>query len=125
MRIAAGLVAVLSVLGLSACSGSGSSSPRPLDDPGAAQVPVTLTDQGCNPTDFALHAGSVVFVVTNPSTKKVTEMEVQDANGHVRGDIEGVTAGHTRSFRVVLQAGATYRVRCPESAPTGGSIVVN
>jgi hypothetical protein len=50
-------------------------------------------------------------------------MEVQDNNGHVRADVEGVTPGHTRSFIVQLKLG-TYRVRCPETAPTGGTITV-
>ena len=117
------IVAVVVSWALCGC-GSSAAKTKPPDDPGAPTVPVTLTNTGCDPTDFTLHPGQVIFVVTNPSpgSKHVTEMEVQDPNGHVRADVEGVTAGHTRSFRVTLEAGITYRVRCPETAPTGGSI---
>ncbi len=126
MRRAAAASVALALAGviLSGCGGSGSSSAKPSDQPGAPTIPVTLDDGGCTPTNFTVHAGDVVFAVTNPAGKKVTEMEVQDPNHHVRGDVEGVTAGHTRSFRVTLKAGVTYLVRCPESAPTGGTITV-
>src|ERR1700736_361962 len=123
-RAAIALTAVL-VTSCSSGSGGSASTTRPTDQPTTPPVPVTLTDAGCVPTDFSLHPGTVTFRVTNPKpgTTKVTEMEVQDSNGHVRGDVEGVTPGHTRSFIVALTAG-TYRVRCPQSAPTGGTITV-
>lgn len=113
---------------MAACSsgsGGSASTTRPTDQPTAPPIPVTLTDSGCDPTNFSLHPGTVTFRVTNPKpgTSKVTEMEVQDNNGHVRADVEGVTPGHTRSFIVALKIG-TYRVRCPETAPTGGTITV-
>jgi hypothetical protein len=109
----------------SSSSGGSASTTRPTDQPTTPAIAVTLTDSGCVPTDFELHPGTVTFRVTNPQpgTSKFTEMEVQDNNGHVRADVEGVTPGHTRSFIVALKIG-TYRVRCPESAPTGGMITV-
>jgi iron uptake system component EfeO len=122
MRLGVTAVAAVMLSGVLGACGSSAAKAKPPDDPGAPMIPVTLTDTGCKPTDFTLGPGQVVFVVTNPGTTKVTEMEVQDPNGHVRADVEGVTPGHTRSLRVTLEAGVTYRVRCPESAPTGGSI---
>jgi iron uptake system component EfeO len=118
-------VALVALVGAACSSGGGqsASTTRPTDQPVAPPIPVTLTDAGCVPADFSLHPGTVTFRVTNPGSKKVTEMEVQDANGHVRGDVEGVTPGHTRSFLVDLKIG-TYRVRCPQDAPTGGTITV-
>jgi hypothetical protein len=84
---------------------------------------VELTDAGCTPDNFTLSPGDIEFRVTNNASSKVKEMEVQSEAGHVIGDVEGVTPGHTRSFVVNLKVG-TYRVRCPEDAPTGGSITV-
>lgn len=116
------LLVVTAVLAIAACgeNESGHTVPTDVSTP---VVAVTLADTGCNPTDFTLGPGPVIFRVTNPGAK-VTEMEVQDAQGHVINDVEGVTAGHTRSFVVNLISGTTYRVRCPETAKTGGQITV-
>jgi iron uptake system component EfeO len=108
-----------------ACSNNDDEGKAVPDDPAAPSVAVTLTDTGCEPTSFDLPAGDVVFKVANGGTTKVKEMEVQDANGHLRGDVEGVQPGQTRSFVVTLEPGMTYRVRCPEDAPTGGTITVH
>ena len=85
---------------------------------------VTLSDAGCNPDSFTLHPGVVVFKVTNSGSTSVKEMEIQDGQGHVRGDVEGVEPGTTRSFVVDLKTG-TYRVRCPQTATHGGTITVS
>jgi len=117
-----GLAALAS---LAAC-GDSTASPAPTLDPNApppTTIPVTLTDAGCSPQDFTLKPGTVVFAVTNPGSTKVKEMEIQDAAGHVRGDVEGVGVGTTRSLIIELKPG-TYRVRCPEDAATGGTITV-
>jgi iron uptake system component EfeO len=119
------VLVALAVLALGACSGDDTKSKAVPDDPAAPTIAVTLTDAGCQPSSFDLPAGDVVFTVTNSGTTKVKEMEVQDANGHLRGDVEGVQPGQTRSFVVTLKLGNTYRVRCPEDAPTGGTITVH
>ena len=103
-------------------SSHGAPTTRPADQPGPPVVRVNITEAGCVPTNFTLQPGDVVFSVTNTGTK-VAEMEVQWPNGHVKGDVEGIQPGHTRSLAVNLQVG-TYRVRCPESARTGGTITV-
>jgi uncharacterized cupredoxin-like copper-binding protein len=108
---------------VASCGSSDKPTARPTDDPGPPMINVKLTDSGCVPENFTLRAGDVEFRVTNVGAEEVTEMEVQDSDGHVRGDVEGVEPGHTRSFVVALQVG-TYRVRCPEEAPTGGTITV-
>jgi iron uptake system component EfeO len=108
---------------ISACGSSDKPTARPSDDPGPPVVAVTLTDAGCVPDNFNLHPGDVEFRVTNSGTTKTKEMEVQDPDGHVRGDVEGVQPGKTRSFTMKLNVG-TYRVRCPEDAPAGGTITV-
>ncbi len=119
----AGLSAVFAISLMAGCSSSDKPSARPKDDPGPPVINVKLTKQGCVPQNFNLHPGDVEFRVTREGSDAVTEMEVQNPNGHVRGDVEGVLAGKTRSFVVTLEVG-TYRVRCPEEAPTGGTITV-
>jgi iron uptake system component EfeO len=126
LRATVRLAAALAVGGLVGCGGASSHATptsRPADQPGPPIIPVDLTDAGCVPTSFTLRPGDVVFAVTNTGTKKVTEMEVQWPNGHVKGDVEGVQPGHSRSLALKLAVG-TYRVRCPQSAPTGGTITV-
>jgi hypothetical protein len=121
------IVALVGGAGLLAgCGGASSHSApttRPADQPAPPAIPVSLTDTGCVPTTFTVHPGDVVFAVTNTGATKVTEMEVQWPDGHVKGDVEGVQPGHTRSLLVNLQIG-TYRVRFPEMAPSGGTITV-
>jgi len=107
---------------IAACGSSDKPAARPSDDPGPPVVAVELTDAGCVPENFNLHPGDVEFRVTNRGSKN-SEMEVQDTDGHVRGDVEGVQPEHTRSFVMELKVG-TYLVRCPEDATTGGKITV-
>jgi hypothetical protein len=109
---------------MSGCSSS-SNEPavRPTDQPAPPVYAVRLTDAGCEPNRFTVHPGLVEFRVTNGGTDKVEEMEVQTADGHVVNDVEGVRPGTTRSFVVKLRVGQ-YRMRCPEDAPTGGTITV-
>jgi iron uptake system component EfeO len=89
----------------------------------APVVPVKLSDAGCTPSNFSLHPGTIIFSVTNTGSTTVEEMEVDDEQGHVRGDVEGVQPGQTRSFVVDLAAG-TYEVRCPQQATTFGTLTV-
>jgi iron uptake system component EfeO len=116
---------VAAALVMAGCSHEHDPKSAVADDPSIPSVTVTLTDDGCQPSSFDLAAGDVVFTVTNGGTTKVKEMEVQDASGHLRADVEGVQPGQTRSLIVKLEPGATYRVRCPEDAPTGGTITVH
>ena len=118
-------VALAAAVLVAACSSGKDENKAVPDDPSVPTISVTLTDAGCQPTSFDLPAGDVVFKVTNGGTTKVKEMEVQDGDGHFRGDVEGIQPGQTRSFVVTLKLGNTYRVRCPEDAPAGGTITVH
>jgi uncharacterized cupredoxin-like copper-binding protein len=106
---------------IAACGSSDKPAARPSDDPGPPVVAVELTDAGCVPENFTLHPGDVEFRVTHTGSKN-SEMEVQDTDGHVRGDVY-IEPGRTRSFVMELKVG-TYLVRCPEDAKTGGKITV-
>ena len=106
---------------IAACGSSDKPAARPSDDPGPPVVAVELTDAGCVPENFNLHPGDVEFRVTHTGSKN-SEMEIQDTDGHVRGDVY-LEPGRTRSFVMELKVG-TYLVRCPEDATTGGEITV-
>jgi hypothetical protein len=122
------LLGVSAALCLAAVAGCGSpaatSSAAATATAGAAAgIPVTLSDAGCTPNSFSLHPGSIIFTVTNSGSTKVEEMEVQDQQGHVRGDVEGVQPGQTRSFVLDLTAGV-YNVKCPQDATVFGTLTV-
>jgi hypothetical protein len=117
----AGLVAAFATALAAACGSSDKPAARPSDDPGPPVVAVKLTDAGCVPENFNLPPGDVEFRVTHTGSEN-SEMEVQDPDGHVRGDVY-LEPGRTRSFVMELKVG-TYLVRCPEDAPTGGKITV-
>jgi iron uptake system component EfeO len=102
---------------------SPSTSVRASSGPSAVTIAVQLTDQGCQPDTFNLHPGTIIFSVTNSGSDKVKEMEIQDQQGHVRGDVEDVGPGETRSFVVDLKTG-TYRVACPQTATHKGTLTI-
>ncbi len=126
---ALGALAVIAAAGgLSAGCGSSGSGPAATSGPAtptstAPVIAVTLSDQGCTPDSFSLHPGTTIFSVTNSGSTDVEEMEIRDQQGHVRGDVEGVQPGQTRSFVVDLPVGS-YLVRCPQEATSGGTITV-
>lgn len=123
-----GLVAVAMLFALGACSSSATPKARPADDPKPREIKVTLTTSGCNPANFTLKPGPVLFVVTSPKSNAsgvATEMEVQNEAGHAINDVEGVQPGRTRSFLVQLETGKKYLVRCPEEQRPGGTITVS
>lgn len=112
-------VAVLGVLslGLIAC-GSSSDSTEP--DADAQQVAVTITDDGCDPTDLKATAGAVTFVVTNDDSSVNNEFEVLDGDA-ILGEEENVTEGLSAEVSVDLDPG-TYDIVCGnpgDREPTG------
>ena len=112
-------VAVLGVLslGLIAC-GSSSDSTEP--DADAQQVAVTITDDGCDPTDLEATAGPVTFVVSNDDSSVNNEFEVLDG-ALILGERENVTAGLSGEVSANLDPG-TYDIVCGnpgDREPTG------
>lgn len=112
-------VAVLGVLslGLIAC---GSSSDSTESDADAQQVAVTITDDGCDPTDLKATAGAVTFVVTNDDSSVNNEFEVLDGDA-ILGEEENVTEGLSAEVSVDLEPG-TYDIVCGnpgDREPTG------
>jgi iron uptake system component EfeO len=108
---------------LASCGGGAKPTTPASAAPSATTVRVTLTDAGCEPDSFNLHPGTIIFLVTNGGSTSVREMEVRDQRGNVRGDVEDVQPGQTRSFVVDLKPG-TYRVACPQTATHLGTLTV-
>ena len=104
---------------LAAC-GSGSDS----TDPSAQTLEVTITDDGCDPTDLKATAGPATFTVSNDDSAINNEFEVLDG-ALIIGERENVTAGLSGDVSVNLDPG-TYDIVCGnpgDRTPTGELVV--
>jgi len=114
-------LAVLGVLaaGHLAC---GSSSDSTSSD--AERIAVTITDDGCDPTDLKATAGPVIFEVSNENSSVNNEFEVLDG-AEILGERENVTAGLSGEVPVDLDPG-TYDIVCgnPGNREPTGELVV-
>lgn len=100
---------VASALLLAACGSDDSSSGGSSD---ARTVKLTLSDDGCAPSQSSIPAGAVTFVVENSGSSRVTEGEILDAKGVILGEREHVVSGLSADFSLNLKAGE-YTVQCP------------
>jgi plastocyanin len=89
-----------------ACGSDGSSTGA-----GANKVEVTLTDEGCNPTDITVPPGKTTFHITNDGADGITEFYVYEGN-KVLGERENLTPGLSGALDLDLKEG-TYRTFCP------------
>ena len=105
-----GATAVAGSLVVAACGSSGSTTATSDTTAGPQQVPVTLTDQGCDPAALRVDAGAVTFVITNSSSSR-SEFEVRTAKPSIVGESEGIAAGTTAELDLDLQDG-TYDLSC-------------
>ncbi|HEX6497818.1 MAG TPA: cupredoxin domain-containing protein [Micromonosporaceae bacterium] len=80
------------------------------DSAAAQSVAVTATDTTCALARTDLPAGTTEFTVTNKGTK-VTEFYVYGSDGSVKGEVEDIGPGVTRSLRADLKAGQ-YEAAC-------------
>jgi len=111
------LIAVLATLGLgvAACGSSSDAS-----DSDAQQLAVTITDDGCDPTDLKASSGPATFQVKNDDSSVNNEFEVLDG-ALILGERENVTAGLSGEVSINLDPG-TYDIVCGNPGnrePTG------
>lgn len=111
------LIALLGTLaiGVAACGSSSDAS-----DSDAQQIAVTITDDGCEPTDLKATAGPATFTVSNEDSSVNNEFEVLDG-ALIVGERENVTAGLSGDVSVNLDPG-TYDIVCGnpgDREPTG------
>ncbi len=104
MRVAAVTLVAVAAMAGAACGGDS-------NDPNAAQLAVTGTDDGCVVASTDVAAGKTTFVFTNRS-KQVNEIYVKTSSGKIVKEVEDVITGQTKRFTVTLQSGSTYTVQC-------------
>ena len=98
----------------------GASSDSTESDADAQRIEVTITDDGCDPTDLKATASSATFVVTNDDSAVNNEFEILDGEAII-GEEENVTEGLSAEVSVDLEAG-TYDIVCGnpgDREPTG------
>ncbi len=109
----AGVIAL--ALLLAGCSSGSSGAPT---SNGAAQVKVTLTNDGsddlCTLDQSTAQAGPVTFTVENKSSTAITEIELQSQQ-RIIGEKENLAPGLAASSFTVTLGGGTYQPYCPGS----------
>jgi len=106
--------------GVAAC---GSSSDPGSD--GTQRIAVTITDDGCDPTDLKASAGPATFAVENVDSSINNEFEVLDG-ALILGERENVTPGLSGEVSINLDPG-TYDIVCgnPGNREPTGKLVVS
>ncbi len=98
------------LLGLTACGGSDSDEGTG-GSAGAGAITVEATDTECKVARTEAPAGTVEFRVTNKGSQ-VNEFYVYAKDGRVMGEVENITPGLSRSFKVELAEPGTYETAC-------------
>jgi len=120
-RIAIGLVLAGTLsAGVAACGSSSDS-----DSDGTQRIAVTITDDGCDPTDLKATAGPATFAVENVDSSINNEFEVLDG-ALILGERENVTPGLSGEVSINLDPG-TYDIVCgnPGNREPTGKLVVS
>jgi iron uptake system component EfeO len=88
---------------------------------GAREVPVALTDAGCDPATLSIPAGPTTFVVRNEGTEQVRELEVLGGT-RVLGEAYATSPGREGRLTLDLAPGR-YTVNCPGGAETATGVL--
>lgn len=94
--------ALLGVTGLAACGSNAGAAD--------ATVAVEGTKDACTPASTTVAAGRIAFDFKNTSGQ-TSELYVQTADSKIKGEVENVGDGVTRTLTVKLSAGA-YKLVC-------------
>ncbi|KAA0269266.1 MAG: iron uptake system protein EfeO [Acidobacteria bacterium] len=115
------IAAVATLAALATACGSSSDG----TDSDAQRVAVTITDDGCDPTDLEATAGPATFEVENVDSAINNEFEVLDG-ALILGERENVTPGLSGEVSVNLDPG-TYDIVCgnPGNREPTGKLVVS
>lgn len=120
-RSALAVAALIGAASLVSACGSSSSS----DDGDVQQIAVTITDDGCDPTDLKATSGPATFKVTNENSAVNNEFEILDG-ALILGERENLTAGLSGEVSVNLDPG-TFDIVCgnPGNREPTGKLVVS
>jgi iron uptake system component EfeO len=94
--------ALLAAAGLAACGSDAGTAD--------ANVAVDGTKDACTPATTTAAAGRIAFELKN-SSGQTSELYVKDANDKIKGEVENVGDGVTRTLTVKLAAGE-YKLVC-------------
>lgn len=72
---------------------------------------MTISDEGCEPTELTTKAGKTAFDVTNDGSSSVIEFYVYKGK-KVEGEVENVLPGSPKTLTLTLAEGA-YTIKCP------------
>ena len=117
LRLRLAAAAAAGGLVLVACS-AGSPSADPSD---SARIPVTVTEQGCDPASLSATAGAIVFEVTNGGPE-AGEFEILDGDA-VLHEVEDIVPSLAAELSVQLEAGE-YQLICYADRSPRGTLVV-
>jgi FTR1 family protein len=121
--VAGGAVVAAPIVLLVGTLGGGENTSSAVASSGTARtVNVSITDNGCEPTNLELASGPTTFVVTNKGSSKVSEFEVVKGE-RTLGEIENLTDGLTGKFSLTLQPGR-YQLRCPGGSNENSALAV-
>jgi iron uptake system component EfeO len=102
-----------------ACSNTPQTSPA--NQPDVKEVPITVTDTGCEPGQLTVDAGRTTFVITNKSSKAL-EWEILEGVMVVE-ERENIAPGFVQKLGAELKAGE-YVMTCGLRSNPKGKIVV-
>lgn len=118
-RFALSALAIGLVCLTSACSATPQTSSD--NQPDVKEVPVTVTDTGCEPSQLTVDAGRTTFVITNKSSKAL-EWEILEGVMVVE-ERENIAPGFVQKLGAELKAGE-YVMTCGLRSNPKGKIVV-
>ncbi len=99
----------LALLLASGCAAGAGGVASPAAATAEAEVPVAITDSGCEPAALSATAGPITFVVTNQSSDTV-EFEIL-AGDRLVAEVENLVPGFVKRLRVRLDGGS-YTALC-------------
>jgi iron uptake system component EfeO len=108
---------------MSACSSNpaGNAANQADSKADSKEVPVTVTDSGCEPGQLSVNAGQTTFVITNKSAK-ILEWEILEGVMVVE-EKENIAPGFVQKLKANLKAGE-YVMTCGLRSNPKGKIVV-
>jgi len=115
--VLAGITIVLVLSGCSAAKNVDAAS-----GPGATEVKVNLTNDGCVAEPAEIPAGPVTFNIKNDGGSTVSEAELVTGT-KILGEKEGLTPGLSGSFSLNLAAGE-YEMYCPHAKTERSPVTV-
>jgi iron uptake system component EfeO len=116
-------LALVAPLVLAACGSDKSDDDSSGGASDATHIPVTISDDGCDPSAIETTAGKTAFDVTNRGSASVVEFYVYKGS-KVLGEVENVLPGSPKTLTLTLKEGS-FTIKCPNGTKTeSGTLTV-